>query len=271
MLIFGKFYDKINKITFDKYTELNSILVKTGYYYINGREYYLFSEQDKQDVKNAHFYEEYNTDASGGEFVTYVPTNNFIANSEMRLDAIGQLYNFDCSQPLTYGVSTFNSLTSCETINNWNTFGMKVKLTEGLNGLGLEFTSEIPNGYSFIDITDSLVDGINYVSFFASKDLKVYFGQEEFFLGLNFERALNIKIQKEIEHKESNIRFIAINKTVEVRYYLLVQGTGILDDIIISTDSSTIFSSHTKNISLLDLVLYDKRPQGSQFKMLLTT
>jgi hypothetical protein len=258
-----------NKITFDKHTELNSILVKTGYYYINGREYYLFSEQDKQDVKNAHFYEEYNTDASGGEFVTYVPTNNFVSNSEMRLDAIGQLYNFDCTQPLTYGISTFNNLTSCETINNWNTFGMKVKLTEGLNGLGLEFTSEIPNGYSFIDITDSLVDGINYVSFFASKNLKVYFGQEEFFLGLNFERALNIKIQEEIEHKESNIRFIAINKTMEVRYYLLVQGTGILDDIIISTDSSTIFSSHTKNISLLDLVLYDKRPQGSQFKMLL--
>ena len=32
-----------DKIKFNKYSNENNILIKTGYYYINGKEYYLFS------------------------------------------------------------------------------------------------------------------------------------------------------------------------------------------------------------------------------------
>jgi hypothetical protein len=244
--------------------------VSHGYYYINGREYYLFSEKNSETVKNNKLYDGHNIDISGGEITTYKETNNYISNSEMRLKGVAELYNFDCSKPLTYGVSNFNNLTSCESFNDWNSFGMELKLTEGLNGLALNFKPVIDNGYSFIDITDFLVKGqANYISFYATKDLKVYAGIESKYLYINFNRALNITIDHEIEFNNSDIRFTTINKLENFRYYLIVQGSGTIDDIILSTNPDHVYSSHTKNISLLGFDLYEKKSEGTRYKMML--
>jgi hypothetical protein len=260
-----------DSITFNKYIEENTILVKTGYYYINGREYYLYSETGEEELKNHKLYDANNIDISGGELTTYKPTDNYIFNSEMRLKGLSELYHFDCSKPLTYGVSSFNYLTSCECFNEWNTFGMKMKLTEGLNGKALYFEQEIDNGYSYIDVTDYLANGINYISFYASKDLKVFTGFEERYLYIDFNRAINITLDKEIAYENSDIRYITINRTDDkTRHYLILTANGVIDDIVISTDVNSIYSSHTKNISLLGFDLYEKKPQGSQYKLTLS-
>ena len=259
-----------NIIEFNKYTDEPTLLIKTGYYYINGREYYLFSEQNPEELKNNALYSANNIDISGGEIVTYKPTNNYISNSEMRLRGIAELYNFDCKQPLTYGISKLNHLTSCDSFNNWNCFGMNMKLVDGLNGFGLYFNPEIENGYAYLEITDYLSkDVINYISFYADKNLKVFLGKEEKYLMLDFNRALNIKIEKEIEFNNSDIRSTDIMKQDGYSYYLVVQMEGIIDDIIISEDKSTIYESHTKNISLLGFNLYEKRVEGSRYKMMI--
>ena len=259
-------------VTFNKFTEEPTLLVKTGYYYINGREYYLFSEQDPEVLKNNILYSANNIDISGGEIVTYKPTNNYIGNSEMRLKGTAELYNFDCKQPLTYGISKLNHLTSCESFNDWNCFGMKMHLVDGLNGYGLGFTPEIQNGYAYLDITDYLSkDEYNYISFYANKDLKVFLGKEEKYLTIDFNRALNIKLEKEIEFDNLDIRSVDVIKSEGYNYYLVVQMEGLIDDIVISTDKSTIYESHTKNISLLGFKLYEKRAEGSRYKMLLNS
>ena len=259
-----------SEVTFNKFTVKNTLLVKTGYYYINGREYYLFSEENPEAIKNDKLYSSHNVDISGGEITTYKETNNYISNSEMRLKGTAELYNFDCSKPLTYGVSNFNNLTSCESFNDWNTFGMELKLVDGLNGLALNFTPTIDNGYSFIDITDFLVENnTNYISFYATKDLKVYAGIEAKYLYINFNRALNISIDHEIVFNNSDIRDTAITKMDNYRYYLIVQGVGTLDDIIISTDPDSVYGAHTKNISLLGFDLYEKKAEGTRYKMMI--
>ena len=38
-------------------------------------------------------------------------------------------------------------------------------LKDGYNQLGLNFSSIIPNGYAFLEITDYLKEGDNYLSF----------------------------------------------------------------------------------------------------------
>ena len=259
-------------LLFHKYIEEDYILIKTGYYYINGREYYLYSEDDAAaNIENNSFYTSNNIDISGGEIITYKESDNYVSNTEMRLKGMANLYSFDCSKDLTYGVSSLNYLTSCESFNEWNEFEMRMKLVNGLNGLALQFIPTLETGYAFLDITDSLVDyKSNYISFYASDTLQVYIGKEYKYLNINFSRSLNIELDHEIIYDNSDIRYTVINKLPNERYYLIVQNSGVIDDIIISTDGRSIYESHTKNITLLGLDLYEKKPEGTRYRMSLT-
>lgn len=262
-----------NSITFNKYIEEDNILIKTGYYYINGKEYYLYSEEDTEDLKNNTFYSSNNIDISGGEIITYKESDNYVSNTEMRLKGMATLYDFDCKDDLTYGISSFNHLTSCESINEWHSFQMNISVVKEFNDLALKFTPTINTGYAYIDITDYLSENaVNYISFYATEDLLVFIGKEYKYLDVNFNRALNIKLTYEMPYNNSDIRHMAIdNRKSNERYYLVVQNSGVIDDIIISTDKKSIYEAHTKNITLLGLNLYENKPEGSRYRMALKT
>lgn len=154
-----------NVLIFNKIAAKDTILVKTGYYYINGREYYLFPSKDEVSIANNKIINLENVDISGDEISTFKPTNNFIRNSEMLYRGINELYNFDASRADLKGVSTLNAITACDNFNKWKTFGTRMFLKDGLNGLGINFESVITNGYAYIEITDSLtINEINYIS-----------------------------------------------------------------------------------------------------------
>jgi hypothetical protein len=150
---------------------------------------------------------------------------------------------------------------------------MSVRLTEGLNGLALQFTQNIDDGYSFIDITDALVTGYNYVSFYASEDLKVFLGTESKYTYLNIPRSWNINIKEELSYEDSNIRSAVIQKPENsvTKYYLIVASSGVIDDIVISSNSNSVYSAHTKNISILGFDLFEAKPQGSRYRMTMKT
>ena len=149
---------------------------------------------------------------------------------------------------------------------------MKIELVDGWNGLALNFKPEIQGAYSYINITDYLTnDTINYISFYATQDLITYIGKNEGYMGIKTNMALTIKLDKEILYDNSNIRHTNIFKEKNVDYYLIVQGIGTIDDIIISTDVDSIYKYHTKNISLLGLNLSERKSQGSYYRMSITS
>lgn len=153
-------------LIFNKIANTDTILVKTGYYYVNGREYYLFPSKDEINVKNNKVIQMNNVDISGDEITTFKDTNNFVRNSEMLYKGINELYNFDASKAPIEEVSSVNELTACDNFNKWKTFGTKMFLKNGLNGLGIDFYPEIPNGYAYIEITDHLIaNKNNFISF----------------------------------------------------------------------------------------------------------
>lgn len=256
-------------IMFSKYIEEDTILIKTGYYYMNGREYYLFSNNGDQTLSNNKYYSLTNVDYSAGELITYKETNNYLYNSEMRLKNVAELYNYNTTLPLSQGISTLNTLTACESFNDWTCFGMGMELTKGLNDFGIKFASEVYNGYAFIDLTNYLEDGPNYFSFYATPGLETYIGREENYLGINFNRSINIKLKEQVvsENSSEDIRNTIITKTDEmIHYYLVVKGSGILDDLILSTDINNS-NMHVKNIDLLGLEFDDKRTEGDRIKL----
>jgi hypothetical protein len=255
-------------IRFNKYIEQPSILIRSGYYYINGREYYLYSVDEDEDIINNQYYGSENIDISGGEIITFKPTNNFLTNTEMRLKGKADIFNYDCKQKLTYGVSNLNSLTACNSFNDWTYFTMNPELVDGMNGVAMKFTPTLPCSYAYLNITDSLVeDTVNYISLLATSDLKIFIGEEEKYLNFDFNRSLNIKITDEIPYDNSEMRIFSLIRIPDKKYYLIVQESGILDDIIITTERYDAINGHSKNIDLLGLDLLETKVQGSEYRM----
>lgn len=254
-------------LIFNKVANTDTILVKTGYYYINGREYYLFPSKDEIDVYNKQIIDMSNVDISGDEITTFKATNNYVRNSEMLYRGINELYNYDASKEPIKGVSTLNSITACDNFNHWKTFGTKMFLKDGLNGVGINFESYIPNGYAYIDITENLTKNvINYISLWAEKELSVFIGEETKYLNMNFPHSINIKLQNEIVYNNDEIRAAVLTPKADTKYYLIAKNSGTIDDILISTESN-LAASHTKNIDLLNLKIVEASKSGQKHRV----
>lgn len=259
-----------NILTFKKVANKDTILVKTGYYYINGKEYYLFPSQDEIVLDEEKYIDVENIEISGDEITLRKKTDNYIRNSEMLFRGMNELYNFEASKSQVKGVSVLNSITACDSFNSWNTFGMKMILKDGLNELGIQFMPEIPNGYAYLELTDYLVNKDNYLSFWADKSLEVYIGEEKKYLDLDFPDSINIKISYEIPYRDDLIRSTTIKKESNKRYYLIVKNNGTLDDIILS-DTVESISAHKKNIDLLGLAINEGYKQGQRYRMFINS
>lgn len=257
-------------LTFKKTVNRDTILVRTGYYYINGREYYLFPSKDEIVLDEEKYINMENVELSGEEITLFKRTDNYVRNSEMLFRGMNELYNFDASKSQVKGVSAINSITACDSFNSWNVFGTKMVLKDGLNQLGISFMPEIPNGYAYIELTDYLEKGDNYLSFWAEKSLEVFIGEEKKYLGLNFPDSISIKIGQEIPYRDDEIRTITIKQDDNKKYYLIVKGQGTIDDIILSNDISSI-SAHTKNIDLLGLSINEGFKQGQKHRVFLNS
>ena len=257
-------------LTFKKIANRDTILVRTGYYYINGREYYLFPSKDEIVLDEEKYIDMENVELSGEEITLFKRTDNYVRNSEMLFRGMNELYNFDASKSQVKGVSAINSITTCDSFNSWNVFGTKMVLKDGLNQLGISFMPEIPNGYAYIELTDYLEKGDNYLSFWAEKSLEVFIGEEKKYLGLNFPDSISIKIGQEIPYRDDEIRTITIKQDDNKKYYLIVKGQGTIDDIILSNDISSI-SAHTKNIDLLGLSINEGFKQGQKHRVFLNS
>ena len=255
-------------IRFNKYIEKPTLLIKSGYYYINGREYFLYSEDEDEQIVNNRYYGAENIDISGGEILTYKPTNNYITNTEMRLKGRASIYNYDCRQILDYGISSLDSLTACSSFNEWVYFAMNPQLVQGMNGLAMRFQPTLSCSYAYLDITNSLVeDKLNYISLLATEDLKLFIAKEENYLDFNFNRAPNIGLHEEIPYNGSEIRIATLTRNKNEHYYLLVLSGGTLDDIIITTNRNDALNGHSKNIDLLGLDLLETKAQGTEYRM----
>lgn len=253
-------------LTFKKIVNRDTILVRTGYYYINGREYYLFPSKDEIVLDEKKYIDMENVELSGEEITLFKRTDNYVRNSEMLFRGMNELYNFDAGKSQVKGVSAINSITACDSFNSWNVFGTKMILKDGLNQLGISFMPEIPNGYAYIELTDYLAKGDNYLSFWAEKSLEVYIGEEKKYLGLDFPDSISIKLGQEIPYRNDDIRTATIKQDDNKKYYLIVKGQGTIDDIILSDDINSM-SAHVKNIDLLGLNIKEGFKQGQKHRV----
>lgn len=270
-------------VRFNKHIEEKTVMVKTGYYYFNGREYYLFSEEDDKTLYNNKHLVYENVDISDDYIYTYKATSNFVRNSEMLLRNLNDLYYYDCNMQIES--PKYNKYTACDSYNDWVTFNTDLDLTdelyryrienkdetyEGFNNVGLRLNRIQSNmiNYAYINITD-YVSKETFITLAATPDLKIYIGEEQRLGDLKLRTSLSVKTICELKAltKDSCIRTTSFNTNEKVKYYLIVVGEGIIDDIVISDSLKDSVNYHVKNLEKFGITFSERKTEGTLYKL----
>ena len=240
-----------------KFAETNTLAIKSGWYYMYGREYYMFATNQNENMAEDEYVTLQEVTKIDDELHLHKKTANFIKNSKMVLGALAYTYHIDEFDELEElkGSSFINSITACDNYNGWYTFGMAISLAEGLNGLGMAFKPYTKKdiSYALLNITGHMEDS-THISFYNPDNLKVYIGKEKLINGVALTDTINISTLTEITSSTpEKIFYTTVLKEKNCKYYFVVRGEGLIDDIIIQDGATSNLELHRKNISTLNL------------------
>lgn len=264
-----------NNVTAKLLNTENIVLTKVGYYYDNiGDEYYFF-EHIYSDPINKFDSVEFHYIKRTADFLQFLQaTTNHILDTVMTNAARYEdlcYINF-ASQKGIDGISRFNSLTACETFEKWISFKMNVSLIESLNGLGIKFEAQEINSYAILDISKLIRENI-LISLNASETLNIYLmkeikaGDDSMAKSIFAEPYEAFTVTSDTKYRQ----FIFDNSIdYTCRYYILITGSGILDDIIIKdyNPDETNNDIHTKTLSVFDFGVEEKAVENYEHHFL---
>lgn len=248
-------------IRFKRTIEDNALYTKSGYYYIDGLEYYMFAEETSEKTNKVINVEFGNTTKDDDGIHLQKASNNYINNSLLSTEGIGNIYSKNFTKDSNvFGASSLNALTACSSFNHWKNVGSTLSLVDAHNGVGISLTPFITDGYAYIDITSSLYEK-TLVSLYHTGNVNVFIGKEKRQGDLKYPNSDSIQIVAEIKPTMSNNNILShtFEPDLDYSYYLVVKGAGVVDDIIIcQADVTSSWDYHKKNISTLGLDINEK-------------
>ena len=246
-------YKENNGIRVKQKVKEDVLYMKSGYYYVDNKEYFKFSEIEKDNVNKDGEFKYENIYVDDDIIYTQMERKNHLKNTNFNLLHTGEIYHRDFYKKLeVQGISALGSITACNTFNHWNTVGMNINFATGLNDIAIEFSKFLNNGYAYLEITDYIANfkevGVNL---YSSKNVNVYIARATIEANGMMLPYKVISDTKTSSIKECNFT----NEKDTYKYYLLVLGNTVLDDIIIYDYKHTIKSLdvHKKNIDVLGL------------------
>ena len=253
---------KDNKINVKKLNTDNTIMVHPGYYYKKEKEYYLFEnllEVKEEKYKNIILKDVEEIDNT---FHTIESTNNFLYNTNLgKTKDINTVCEIDYinHQHKIEGISSLNKISACDSYQLWNAINMKISIVKNTYGLGIQFTEENLNGYALLDITKAYEIGKN-INISFSGNLKLYIAEEIKSKEGRFGKSIFTKIIETLNNNEYEIK----EKEEDKRYFLLIKGNGIIDDIIINKKIKTK-NIHKKVIENLGFNINERNLKESSY------
>jgi hypothetical protein len=245
------------EVTFKKVAADNAVIAKTGYFYSDGDEFYLFSSDSTDPIDRFNNATLYNVNREDNRIELSKSARNFVKNSYMTTSIMANLFNINFKKDeRIFGVSRLGSITACNSFNHWRTFGTQLYISNGYNGIGIQFNPVENHGYGYLDITDDLTDD-TYLSFYKRGDLVLRVGREKKVLGMSLSKTTLIELTDEAikSQFEDDMYECRIKRLPDYKYYIVVEGNGTLDDIIVYDASKRIeyVGAHKKNIDYLKL------------------
>lgn len=258
--------EKDGIVTFSKNLKNNTVAVKTGYYYLDGDEYYLYANENKNNIESIDNIFLFNVIKENKKLYFYQTTKNLVTNSSLRCDAMGNVFNLNTTDKNIKGASELNSISTCENFSHWKTVGSSLSIVKGLNGLGIKFiTTKNIDGYAYLNISGYIKSnpGKYTISFYVKDEghAELYLGKErKLFLNdmENNKQSIIEPISKAIKSPiEDDLYFMEFTHDKINEFYLIVKGNAVIDDIIVCEKELFNVDIHTKNIDHLNLTVHE--------------
>lgn len=194
----------------------------------------------------------YNVSRVNDQYNFVSESTNYILDSSMKGVRLDRLCHIDCSKhDEIFGVSKLGNFSSCDNYNNWNDFNMKVELVANDDGYSISFTPQDNFAYAIAEITKG-VDKNNTLSFNTTGNLHCQILREIKIDSERFAASIFAEPAGDTFISDSYTIFNFDSDTdIQSKYYLLITGTGTIDDIIIADKDTSLDHIHTKKISLL--------------------
>lgn len=263
-----------NKIKVVRSDTNGKILIHNGYYYDGNEEYFMFESLHKEEAKKKDNVKYNNVIKASEKLICMQFNDNYVKNSRFNP---GLSYKPVCRINPEYtniakGISTSSIITACDSFQLWNTYEMSISIVKAYNDNALKFTPTDDDAYAILDITSLLVDR-NILSFYASKELNIYIMREVFTDDNDsMSRSIYCEEYAKISASDNNEEYreyICENIPKDTRFYLMIQGEGIIDDII-STEynkNNIPVTNHAKNISLLGFDIEEDIEKNSLYPL----
>ena len=244
-------------IAFNKKFKDETLAIKSGYYYFNGQEFYMFADDNINNIEKFDNVELFNVTKNNKKLIFNQDTTNYVKNSNMKTNVLNNIFERDFTIEKEENDNLSKSITSCETYNYWKTNNATLSICTSYNGEGLKLTSLNEFGYAFLKISNFIKYKGEYVlSFYLNGNIKAYLGKERNLKtqDYDFNETSIIDIVSEIKQSDifENIHNISFNSKLE-NYYLIIKGEGEIDDInVVEKDKYDIYI-HSKNLDALNL------------------
>ena len=241
----------------------NKLAYHNGYIYEDGLEYYMFCDKFRDEVARMDHVELINVSRLGDRLLFRMKSSNFLPHSNMATKVLAPLCCLDFRKKRFEDVSKLQKMTACESFNGWYSYNMDVNLGHGHNGLGIALkTKDRGLGYALLDVTDFIEKG-NILSLWTMGELSVGLAKETLIDNMPFTKSICIEKEDiQLLKKRGEYRYMIFKESPqqETRYYLIVEGNGIIDDIVAKkhTNLYDMEKSHVKNIDRLGIEIEEK-------------
>ncbi|ODV53238.1 hypothetical protein [Lysinibacillus fusiformis] len=223
----------------------DDVLVKPGYFYSGNKEWYYFVSSVKKEVGGMANIDFHEVEKINGDLILSQASVNHVTSSNMLSKDLRKVFKYRI-QDKEAGESTLNAITACDSYNIWRLFNSDIYFTEsGFNGKGLYIKGYTDESYATMEITQALFSSA-MISLYADDKLECFIAKQN---GRTFNK--NIYCDEIIEmSKEDDFRVYRFKEVnPNDRYFLIVKGEGIIDDIMIGNVSNDLKKIHKKTLN----------------------
>lgn len=252
-----------NRITTTHLGRDTSNTVKTGYYYDQGKEYYFFEHQHKDKPSTEKLIETENASIMDNEFVFSQATSNYLLDSSMDGNRLDTASFFDMSaHDEIDGVSRLGAITACDSFHQWTQLDTEIELTGTNSNRRLHFKPTSKLAYALLEISKGVKKNSILTYTFDGELTGTIMKENQ----VNFDsmrKSVFCSYYAKVTSKDGVGQFIFDDQTDETyRYFLMLNGEGSIDDIIIKEYSKDedVSKLHKKNIESLHMEIEEEKP-----------
>lgn len=218
-----------------KIGEDNSLVIHNGYYYIDGKEYWYFSDKKYKEAHRLEGLDLKNIEKLGDNLELRKESTNYLKNSKMERSILNPTAAFDFIHYHSIpNVSSANHFGACETLSAWKTYGIKLSPSKDYDGDATIFDAADESSYAILDITSMIRTNKLFTIWFEGK-LSFSLGREVLLNNQPLVKSLYVAKDKDFNYYKNKAYLDCGDcDTDNYRYYLIVNGSGVLIEIIVS-------------------------------------